>query len=173
MKQIKYLYLLSVAVLTLVSCNSEDFDYDIEYTPIHPIGGQYTVDISRNDTVIVEKEDCFLANTAAYDTDLCWIRIGAYNDANTDTCSYYINGKISCDVASLSFWGTDIENLAGNVVSSDETFTLTDGLIELNGITAPSGTIADKISFTYTTTVDSGAIYTVVGYRYTGWEEDL
>ncbi len=69
--------------------------------------------------------------------------------------------------------GTDIENLAGNVVSSDETFTLTDGLIELNGITAPSGTITDRISFTYTTTIDPGATYTVEGYRYTGWAEDM
>ena len=57
--------------------------------------------------------------------------------------------------------------------SSDETFTLTDGLIELNGITAPSGTITDRISFTYTTTIDPGATYTVEGYRYTGWAEDM
>ena len=36
-------------------------------------------------------------------------------------------------------------NLAGNVASSEETFTVTDGKLELNGATAPSGTIADKI----------------------------
>ena len=49
---------------------------------------------------------------------------------------------------------------------------MTDGKLELNGATAPSGTIADKISFTYTTTVDPGVTYTVEGYRYTGWTED-
>lgn len=177
MKAFKYIFFLPVLLLALASCNSEDFDYDIEYTPIHPIGGQYTVDITRNDSVVAEKVDCFLANTSAYDTDLCWVRIGAYDDANDSGNNvglyYFINGKISCDVASLSFWGTDIENLAGNVVSSDETFTLTDGLIELNGITAPSGTITDRISFTYTTTIDPGATYTVEGYRYTGWAEDM
>lgn len=176
MKLIKYLFWMSTIVLTLASCNSEDFDYDIEYTPIHPIGGQYTVDISRNGTVVAEKVDCFLSNTSAYDADLCWIRIGAYNSGNTPgdiNKSYFINGKISCDVSSLSFWGSDIENLAGNVASSDESFTVTDGRIELNGITAPSGTVADRISFTYTTTVDPGATYTVEGYRYTGWGEDM
>ena len=26
----------------LTACNSEDLSYDIEYTPIHPLGGQYT-----------------------------------------------------------------------------------------------------------------------------------
>ena len=162
-------------VWILTACNSEDLSYDIEYTPIHPLGGQYTVSVSRNGAVVAEHVDCFLANTSDYDTDKCWIRIGAYNSANTPgdaAKSYFINGKISCNVPELSFSGTDIMNLAGNVASSDETFTLTDGKLELNGATAPSGTVCDKISFTYTTTVDPGVTYTVEGYRYTGWTED-
>ena len=65
MKAFKYIFFLPVLLLALASCNSEDFDYDIEYTPIHPIGGQYTVDITRNDSVVAEKVDCFLANTSA------------------------------------------------------------------------------------------------------------
>ena len=134
----------------LTACNSEDLSYDIEYTPIHPLGGQYTVSVSRNGAVVAEHVDCF-------------------GDAAK---SYFINGKISCNVPELSFSGTDIMNLAGNVASSDETFTLTDGKLELNGATAPSGTVCDKISFTYTTTVDPGVTYTVEGYRYTGWTED-
>lgn len=67
----------------LTACNSEDLSYDIEYTPIHPLGGQYTVSVSRNGAVVAEHVDCFLANTSDYDTDKCWIRIGAYNSANT------------------------------------------------------------------------------------------
>lgn len=126
--------------------------------------------------MIAEGVDCFLANTTDYDKDKCWIRIGSYNSSNTvsdELKRYFINGKISCDVPNLSFFGTDVENLAGNVASSDETFTLTDGKLELKGVTAPSGSLADKISFTYTTSVDPGATYSVVGYRYTGWNEDL
>lgn len=90
----------------------------------------------------------------------------------TEADVYNINGKISCDVKTLSFSGSNIENLAGNVASSTETFTLTDGKLELKGITAPSGTVADKISFTYTTSKDPGVTYSVVGWRYTGWSED-
>ena len=175
MKKFKYIYILLSCLWILTACNSEDLSYDIDYTPIHPLGGQYTVSVSRNGTVVADGVYCFLANTSDYDVDKCWIRIGSYNSANTHgntEKSYFINGKISCSVPDLSFFGTDIMNLAGNVASSDETFTLTDGKLELNGITAPSGTVSDKISFTYTTTVDPGATYIVQGYRYTGWNED-
>jgi hypothetical protein len=75
-------------------------------------------------------------------------------------------------VPSLTFSGTNIENLAGNVASSTETFTITDGKLELKGATAPSGTIADKVTFTFTTTKNPGVTYRVEGYRYTGWSED-
>lgn len=160
--------LLLIAALSFTACNSEDNDYDIEYTAIHPLGGQYVVTITRDGETVVEGYRCFLANTSDNDVDKCWIRIGLYSASSV----YCINGKISCDVKSLTFSGTNIENLAGNVVSSDETFTLTNGKLELNGITAPSGTVTDKISFTYTTTKDPGATYSVSGYRYTGWPED-
>lgn len=160
---------LMIAALTFTACNSEDNDYDIEYTAIHPLGGQYTCTITRNGETIQEGYNCYLANTSANDADKCWIRVGSYSASST----FCINGKISCDVKSLTFSGSNIENLAGNVASSTETFTLTDGKLELNGITTPSGTVTDKISFTYTTTKDPGATYTVTGWRYTGWEEDF
>lgn len=167
MKHLKYIFLMLLASLSLVSCNSEDFDYDIEYTPIHPLGGQYVVTVSKDGTE-VGMMYCTIANTASNDTDKCWVRVGSVTAAS----AFNINGKISCDVPALSFSGSNIENLAGNVVSSTETFTLTDGKLELKGITALSGTIADKISFTYTTSKDPGATYSVVGWRYTGWPED-
>lgn len=168
-KYLSSLMLLMIAAFAFTACNSEDLDYDIEYTAIHPLGGQYTVTITRNGETYKEGVSCYLANTEANDADKCWVRIGNYSASST----YCINGKISCDVKSLTFSGSNIENLAGNVASSSETFTLTDGKLELKGITAPSGTVADKISFTYTTTKDPDATYTVSGYRYTGWPEDI
>lgn len=167
MKHLKYIFLMLLASLSLMSCNSEDLDYDIEYTPIHPLGGQYVVTVSKDGTE-VGMMYCTIANTVSNDTDKCWVRVGSVTAANV----FNINGKISCDVPALSFSGSNIENLAGNVASSTETFTLTDGKLELKGVTAPSGTIADKISFTYTTSKDPGATYSVVGWRYTGWPED-
>ena len=180
MKKFRYIYMLLSCLWILTACNSEDLSYDIEYTPIHPLGGQYTVSVSRNGAVVAEHVDCFLANTSDYDKDKCWIRIGAYNSTNTPgdaSKSYFINGKISCSVPELSFSGADVMNLAGNVASSEETVydhipSFDPATIDPEAAYVPSGTIADKISFTYTTTVDPGATYTVEGYRYTGWTED-
>lgn len=167
MKHLKYIFLMLLVSLSLASCNSEDNDYDIDYTPIHPLGGTYTVTVSKNGVEIGD-DICTIANTVNYDSDKCWVRVGSVTAAG----AYNINGKISCDVKGLSFSGTNIENLAGNVASSSETFTLTDGKLELNSITAPSGTVTDKISFTYTTSKDPGVTYSVTGWRYTWWPED-
>lgn len=167
MKYFKYAFLTLLVTLSMMSCNSEDLDYDIEYTAIHPLGGQYVVTVNRNGKEI-GMTYFTIANTVSNDPDKCWVRIGGVADGD----SLHINGKLSCDVSALSFSGSQIENLAGNVTSSSETFTLTDGKLVLKGIEAPSGTVADKISFAYTTTKDPGATYTIVGWRYTGWPED-
>lgn len=157
-----------VASLFLASCNSEDFDYDINYTAIHPMGGQYKVTVSANGAVVATKVACNISNTTDNSSTKCWVRIGSYNS----TAIYAINGKLDCNVPSLTFSGTDIENLAGNVTTSTNKFTLANGKVELKAMEAPSKTMADKISFTYTTTKNPGVTYSVVGYRYTGWPED-
>lgn len=167
MKYYIYILLILVTSLSITSCNSEDLDYNIKHTAIHPLGGQYVVTISKN-SVKLAMAYCTVANTVDNEVDKCWVRIGSVTAANP----YNINGKLNCDVKTLSFSGSNIENLAGNVTSSSASFTLTDGKVELNGITAPSGTVADKISFTYTTTKDPGVTYSVVGWRYTGWPDD-
>lgn len=170
MKKFIYIFTMLFAVV-LSACNSEDFDYDIEYTPIHPIGGQYRVSIVDETGATIKLSSsiyCYLSNTSDNATDKCWIRIGNYNTSASN--EYSINGKISCDVKSLTFSGTAM-NLAGNVTSSDENFTITNGKIELNGATAPSGTVYDKISFTFTRDNFPSKTYTVTGYRYTGWTE--
>ncbi|MDR1200684.1 MAG: hypothetical protein LBL58_03505, partial [Tannerellaceae bacterium] len=86
--------------------------------------------------------------------------------------AYSINGKIDCNLSTLSFSGTNIENLAGNVATSTTTFTLTDGKVTLKGATAPSGTVSDAISFTFTNSRFPGRTFKAEGYRYTGWSAD-
>lgn len=170
MKKFTYIFFMLFAVV-FSACNSEDFEYDIEYTPIHPIGGQYRVSIVDETGAEVKLSSsmyCYLSNTSDNATDKCWIRIGNYNTSAKN--AYSINGKIACDVKSLTFSGTAM-NLAGNVTSSNENFTVSNGKIELKGATAPSGTICDKISFTFTRDNFPGKTYTVTGYRYTGWTE--
>lgn len=169
MKRI-YIILSILSVLTLfTACNK---DYEIGYTPIHPLGGEYTIDVFRTEngetTTVTKKYWCLIGNTTHNDKDLCWVRVGGLSFNQI----YAINGKVSCSVKDLTFQGTDIENLAGNVPSSEDRFTLTGGKVILNGGKAPSGTIVDTIEFSYTTSRDPNAVYKVTGYRYTGWTED-
>lgn len=165
MKLFKYFFICMLALLGFTSCETYG-DVEIDYTPIHPLGGQYMVNITK-DGAEVAHTYVIVANTTEYDKDKCWIRIGAYNAKDP----YIINGKISCKMGDLSFEGTNVTNLAGNVVTSNATFTVS-GKVTLNGTTTASGTKADKIEFTYTTTKDPGHTYKVEGYRYTGWPED-
>lgn len=166
MKYFKYLLLVLVATVGFISCNSEDNEYDIYRTAIHPLGGEYIVTVSSGGATVATVS-CIIGNTIKNDKDSCWVRIGSYSSASI----YAINGKIACDVSSLSFSGT-ATNLAGNVATSTQKFTLTGGKVVLKGAVAPSKTVADKISFTYTTTKNPGVTYSVEGYRRTGWEED-
>lgn len=172
MKQIKYILCLLMATLVFVSCETYG-DYEIEYASIHPMGGMYRIavtDEAGNQLSLGSGNYVILSNTSDNSTTQCWIRIGAYNLAATN--AHAINGKIACDLGSLTFSGSNIENLAGNVVSSPETFTVTEGKVVLDGATPPSGGKSDAISFTFTNSRFPGKTYKAVGYRYTGWEGD-
>lgn len=169
MKILKFLFIALVAVC-FASCNSEDNNYDIEYTNTYPLDGQYKVTITdEQDSGAIATQYCYIANTSDNVNNKIWIRIGNYSTSASN--AYSINAKMNCDVSALTFSGSN-ENLAGNVASSDETVTITDGSVVLKGVTAPSGTVCDKVSFTFTRTNFPGKTYTVTGYRYTGWSED-
>lgn len=177
MKKINYIFILFVGLLAFSSCNSSETQpIDIEYSQIHPMGGQYRISIVDETGATVKFASsaysyCYLSNVVdETDATHCWIRIGNYNASKT--LAYSINGKIDCDVSSLSFSGKNVMNLAGNATSSPNTFNILDGKIELKGITTPSKTVTDKISFKFTNSLFPGKTYTVTGYRYTGWPED-
>ncbi len=170
MKQIKYILWIFIALFALASCDTYSDDFDIEYTAIHPLGGMYKVNITDEAGTSAGSQYCYLSNTTDNSTTQCWIRIGDYNAKITEV--WAINGKINCNVGELTFSGSNVENLAGNMVSSTETFTVSDGQVTLQGITAPSGTVCDKISFTFTNSRFPGKTYKAEGYRYTGWPED-
>ncbi|MBK5721342.1 hypothetical protein JGH11_10705 [Dysgonomonas sp. Marseille-P4677] len=169
MKQIRYIPFLLLLLVGFISCETYG-DYEIEYSSIHPLGGKYRVVVKDETGAQVYKNYCEISNTTNESTTQCWLRIGAYSLSGAN--AYSINGKINCDLKTLTFSGTNIENLAGNVATSTNTFTLTDGKVTLQGATAPSGTVADAISFTFTNSRFPGKTYTVEGYRYTGWSED-
>lgn len=170
MKQIRYISVLFLLLLGFASCETYG-DYEVEYSSIYPLSGKYALTITdETDKVVSSYIYCEVSNTIDESTTQCWLRIGSYSLSGANAQS--INGKINCDVNALTFSGTDIENLAGNVATSTNTFTLTDGKVILNGATAPSGTVCDSISFTFTNSRFPGKTYTAAGYRYTGWDED-
>lgn len=164
--------------LTVVSCGIDD--YPINYTPIAPMGGQYRI-ISCTDEAGTELKSSisssdryvFLSNTTNYDSDKCWVRIGRYSYSASNFAG--INGKVSCDVtnkAKMTFAGSNVENLAGNVATSTNTFSV-DGFVVEQGVKCPSGEITESITLTFTNSNFPGKTYTVTGWKYTGWPEDL
>lgn len=177
MKFIKNILWVLLA-FTVVSCGIDD--YDIDYTPIAPMGGQYRI-ISVTDETGEELKSkisssdryVFISNTTAYDKDKCWVRIGRYSYASSNFAS--INGKVSCDVSNkqnMTFSGTNVENLGGNVASSAETFTV-EGVVVENGAKCPSTEVTESITMTFTNSRFPGKTYKVTGWKYTGWPEDL
>lgn len=169
MKQIRYIPFLFLLLLGFFSCETYG-DYEIEYSSIHPLGGKYRVTVTDEEGTLVYRNFCEISNTTDESKTQCWLRIGGYSLSGAN--AYSINGKINCDLNTLTFSGDNVENLAGNVTTSTNTFTLTDGKVTLKGATAPSGTIADAISFTFTNSRFPGKTYKAEGYRYTGWSED-
>lgn len=177
MKFIKNILWVLLA-FTVVSCGIDD--YKIDYTPIAPMGGQYRI-ISVTDETGEELKSkisssdryVFISNTTAYDKDKCWVRIGRYSYASSNFAS--INGKVSCDVSNkqnMTFSGTNVENLGGNVASSTETFTV-EGVVVENGAKCPSTEVTESITMTFTNSRFPGKTYKVTGWKYTGWPEDL
>ncbi len=167
-----------VLALLVVSCSNEK--YTIEYTPIAPMGGQYRIISITDETGTELKSEIsssdryvFLSNTTTYDSDKCWVRIGRYSYAANNFAS--INGKVSCDVSNkqnMTFSGTNVENLGGNVASSSETFSV-EGVVVENGVKCPSTEVTESITMTFTNSRFPGKTYKVTGWKYTGWPEDL
>ena len=125
----KIFFLLALVVMMFSAC-SEGTDFDIDYTPIAPIGGQYALNIekgydpSKTDAEYWDsnpsdvEEICkvsdgvfgFLSNTTDYDKDKAWIRIGNYSTAT----EWAINAKVSINMSDYIFSGTDVDNFIGN-----------------------------------------------------------
>lgn len=189
----KILYFLSFVLLAAFTACSEGTDFDIEYTPIAPVGGQYKVNVYRGydasktdaefwasnpaqvDTII--KTDgkgstlgilyAFLSNTTDYDKDKAWIRVGNYSSK----AAYAINAKVSIDMSTYTFGGEGVDDFIGNSATATDKVTVS-GQCGHNTYTTASGTVTDEISFTYSRSDQPGYHYKVTGFKYTGWSED-
>jgi hypothetical protein len=107
--------------------------------------------------------------------------VDTYSTADNSITSIWIDdngnfwdfkGKIQADVNSLTFSGTDVENIS----YEDSEFTIKNGKILLGAAKTPSGAVADSIYFTVSFNdeddPDNVSGYKLAGYRYTGLAGD-
>ncbi len=156
MKQINKLLVILLALLTFSSCETYG-DYEIEYTAIYPLCGEWVVNVTGEDggdggkggDIIVEVDKILIKMSVA-------------------TNDWGVRGKIHCDVASKSFDGDGIANLlhADDGINSTVTFNIS-GKVIVDGYTTQANTKVDAIEFTLT---QNGKSMTVKGFRKTGWE---
>ena len=162
MKQINKLLVILLALVTFSSCETYG-DYEIEYTAIYPLCGEWVVNVTGEDGgVLAAGVTCNTYNTTDDATDKMWIKMSvATND-------WGVRGKIHCDVASKSFDGDGIANLlhADDGINSTVTFNIS-GKVIVDGYTTQANTKVDAIEFTLT---QNGKSMTVKGFRKTGWE---
>ena len=162
MKQINKLLVILLALVTFSSCETYG-DYEIEYTAIYPLCGEWVVNVTGEDGGVLAEGVTFNTyNTTDYATDKMWIKMSvATND-------WGVRGKIHCDVTSKSFDGDGIANLlhADDGINSTVTFNIS-GKVIVDGYTTQANTKVDAIEFTLT---QNGKSMTVKGFRKTGWE---
>jgi hypothetical protein len=169
MRTIKNLFILSFILVFAAGCETYK-DYDIEYSPVYPLCGEWMVrftDTSVTPNVTSSLISMTTFNTADNNTTQMWIRA-------TSTSSTYMgrfDGKINCNVEGKSFNGDNIPNTY-YITAPGPLFTITEGLVVIDGYDTATGHKADKITFKMTDTRKAGKTYTVTGFRRTRWWDD-
>jgi hypothetical protein len=169
MRTIKKIAILSFFLVLAAGCETYK-DYEMEYSPIYPLCGEWIVkftDTSVTPNVTTGNIVLSTFNTADNSSTQMWIR-------TTSTSGTYMgrfDGKIECNVGGKSFSGTNATNTY-YTTGTIPTFTITDGLIVTDGYDTKSGGKSDKITFTMTDTRKAGKIYQAIGFRRTRWPVD-
>ncbi len=167
MRFIKSILFMVMSLFILSGCETYS-DPTVEYGPIFPLSGEWRVRVKDAQADTLMTKSMYVVgtyNTANNDTDQMWIRVTTNMVGGIGT----LRGKIACDVPGLTFSAT---NAADASVTTGATFSITEAKITLKAITMPSGEVADKIAFKYTTSKLPGRVFLFEGYRRTLWPED-
>lgn len=178
--------IFSTLMLSLVLLSSSCSKKEIEDTASVKMAGEWYVLVQAIDNKgKVLDEDFFgyghiilkTFNTAADNPSVMWIM----DDFEDSYFPYQV--KINTDQASMTFSAENAQNLFPSKDDDGKTYynniTITNGKIEFNGATTPSGMKADKIEFDIEFDDDpypayyGFSKYRVSGYRYTGFVNDL
>ena len=145
-------------------------DYEIEYSPVYPLCGEWLVRFTNTSVTPNVTSNLIVMstfNTADNSTSQMWIR------ATSGSSSYLgrFDGKINCDVSGKSFGGENVQNTYFTTAPLP-TFTITEGIVIMEGYDTATGGKSDKITFTMTDTRKAGQVYKVSGFRRTRWLDD-
>lgn len=172
MRIIKGLFTLCFFLVFASGCETYK-DYEIEYSPVYPLSGEWLVRFT-DPTVTPSTSGMFVMstfNTADNATDKMWIRVTS-TSATAANVAYTgrICGKINCDVAARTFSGENVVNTYS--AATPLTFTITNGTVIKDGYDTATGGKSDKITFTITDSRKPGKTITVEGFRRTRWLDD-
>lgn len=165
--------LLCFTLLLAFSCETYK-DYEIEYSPVYPIAGEWIVtytDLSVTPNVTSNIFVLSTYNTADNSKNQMWIRSLNHNLLGGTPPMGRFTGKIDCNVTDKSFSGTGAINTSGTG-SPLPTFNITEGKVELGAYETLTKGMADKITFKMTDTRRPGKEYLVTGFRRTRWLAD-
>jgi len=173
MKAIKQILTLSFLLALSVSCETYD-DYEIQYDPIYPLCGEWVIKfidttVTPNDTSGVVVLSTY--NTSDKSLNQMWIRSINNNVTGLLPVTGRFTGKINCDLSGKTFSGENVINTYITTTPAPS-FTITGGIIVIDGFDTPTGGKSDKITFTMTDTRKTGKLYKVLGFRRTRWLDD-
>lgn len=170
MRMIKKLFILCFFLVFAASCETYK-DYEIDYSPIYPLSGEWLVRYTNTTTNVTSGLMVMSTfNTADNSASQMWIR------TTSTSTSYFgrFDGKIDCNVADKSFSGSTVSNTYYTTlaVPTTQTFTITAGTIVTDGYDTATGNKSDLITFTITDSRKPGITYTCKGFRRTRWLDD-
>ena len=158
--KINFILLLVVSAF-FISCDNDGYeDYDAGGTNVEDVSGEWYVQLLLEEEVIVDYSLISTYNTAANTGSEMWV------DDHQNI--WWFKVKTPVNVQAKSFSGT---GLASNVDDYEITVNISNGMIAENGATTTEGDVADGISFDIEFSDDPGNVYTVEGYRKTGFLE--
>ena len=158
------LYILSLVVALLgTSCSKED----IPMTSTVDLAGEWMVCAYYGEEQLTGQFLILTYNGNADDGKTIWIDdLGNFWDPATKV-------EVPCDVPSLTFGSTTpMANEYGFDDGTDLMVTVTGGKVAFGAALTPSGMPADAIELNIEYSDDPGAVYTLKGYRRTGFVAD-
>ena len=159
--KLKINILLILLSFVVISCDNDGYeDYDAGGTNVEGVSGEWYVQLLLDGEVAVDYSLISTYNTAANTDNDMWV------DDHQNIWDFKV--KTPVNVQAKSFSGTELPN---SVEDYDITVNISNGLIVENGSTTTEGDVADGISFDIEFSDDPGTVYTIEGYRKTGFLE--